>query len=127
MSEQTHPSYVKIWAALVVLLLISVFGPLLGIRVVTLITAFGIALVKAYLVAKHFMHVNVEPRFILYLLGTALAFMMLFFSGVAPDVMEDHGANWQKPSYHLVGMQAAEAGHEASAEGHSDSLPIPHP
>ena len=38
---------------------VSVVGPMLGIRAVTLITAFGIALVKAYLVAKNFMHLNV--------------------------------------------------------------------
>jgi len=38
-----------------------------GIKVVTLITAFGIALVKAYLVAKNFMHINVERRFIPYI------------------------------------------------------------
>ncbi|MFQ5697176.1 MAG: cytochrome C oxidase subunit IV family protein [Myxococcota bacterium] len=119
MTEHTHPNYVKVWAVLVVLLLISVFGPFLGIRVVTLITAFGVALVKAYLVAKNFMHVNVEPKFIVYLLGTALAFMMLFFSGSAPDVMEDAGDNWQKPSYHLEGVHATEAGHGASAEGHA--------
>ena len=31
-----------------------------GIRVVMLITAFGVALVKAYLVAKNFMHLDVE-------------------------------------------------------------------
>ena len=35
-----------------------------GIQGVTLITAFGIAIVKAYLVAKNFMHINVEPRFV---------------------------------------------------------------
>ena len=99
MSEVHHPNYVKIWAILVVLLVISVLGPLMGIRVVTLITAFGVAVVKAYLVAKNFMHLNVQPRYIAYLLGTALAFMLLFFAGVAPDVMRDRGTGWEKPSF----------------------------
>ena len=42
-----HTNYVAIWGILVALLVVSVLGPMLGIRVVTLITAFGIAIVKA--------------------------------------------------------------------------------
>ena len=57
-AHHEHPNYVKIWAILVVLLVISVLGPTLEIRVVTLITAFGIAIVKAYLVAVNF----TEPK-----------------------------------------------------------------
>jgi len=91
-----HGNYVKVWAILVVLLTISVLGPTLEIKIVTLLTAFGIAIVKAYLVAKNFMHVNVQPRFILYLMATCLVFMLLFFAGTAPDVMEKHGDNWSK-------------------------------
>ncbi len=111
MSEVHHPNYVKIWAILVVLLVISVLGPLMGIRVVTLITAFGVAVVKAYLVAKNFMHVNVQPRYIAYLLGTALAFMLLFFAGVAPDVMQDRGTGWEKPSFAYHDRILSEDGH----------------
>jgi hypothetical protein len=48
-----HRNYVKIWAILTGLLVVSVLGPMVGIRMVTLIAAFGIALVKAYLVAKN--------------------------------------------------------------------------
>ena len=65
MTDETHhTNYVKIWAILCVLLAISIAGPLLEIRIVTLITAFGIAVVKAYIVAKNFMHVNVQPRYV---------------------------------------------------------------
>ena len=104
-----HPNYVKVWVTLLVLLVISIAGPFLGIKVVTLITAFGIAIVKAYLVAKNFMHVNVEPRFVVYLLGTTLVFMLLFFAGTAGDVMKHSGENWQKPYREPV--PAAEAPH----------------
>ena len=99
MSELHHPNYVKIWVILCVLLVISVLGPLAEIRIVTLVTAFGIAIVKAYLVAKNFMHLNVQPRFVVLLLGTALAFLLLFFAGVSPDVMRDEGTGWRKPSF----------------------------
>jgi len=90
-------NYVKVWAILLVLLVISILGPFLGIKVVTLITAFGIAIVKAYLVAKNFMHLNIEPRYAVYLLVTMLVFMLLFFAGSSPDIMKHEGRNWVKP------------------------------
>src|SRR5262245_10974408 len=91
-----HPNYFKIYWILLVLLLISFAGPFVGIRWVTLVTAFGIAVVKAYLVAKNFMHVNIQPRFVSYILGTVLVFMLLFYAGTAPDVRKHQGNNWQK-------------------------------
>ena len=94
-------NYVKIWAILLALLVVSIAGPFLGIEIVTLITAFGIAIVKAYLVAKNFMHLNIEPRYVVYLLTTMLVFMLLFFAGVAPDVMKHEGRNWVKPAVHV--------------------------
>ena len=91
--------YVKIWAILLVLLAISVAGPMLEIKWLTLLTAFGIAGVKAYIVAVNFMHINLTPRFVTYLVTTSLVFMLLFFAGAAPDVMKDHGTNWEKPAW----------------------------
>ena len=95
-AEHHGPSYEKIYFILLALLIVSFLGPFLEIRVVTLLTAFGIAVVKAFLVAKHFMHVNVEPRYVTYLLSTMLVFMFLFFAAVAPDVMKFEGSNWVK-------------------------------
>ena len=89
-----HPDYVKIWAVLVVLLIVSVLGPLTGIRWLMLVMAFGIALVKAYMVAKNFMHVNLEKRWVTYLLVTCLVFLGILFAGVAPDVMKHQGLRW---------------------------------
>ena len=109
MPEHQHPNYVKIWAILCVLLVVTVLGPMIGIRAVTLLTAFGVAIVKAYLVAKNFMHIDVERRFVPYLLGTELVLMLLLFAGTAPDVMKPEGRNWEKPSW------LAEAG-DATAE-----------
>ena len=61
-----------------------------------LIAAFGVAIVKAYLVAKNFMHVNVEKRWVPYLLIVCLLFIAILFAGVAPDVMKHSGENWNK-------------------------------
>ena len=108
-----HRNYVKIWAILMVLLVISVAGPFAGIRLVTLITAFGIALVKAYMVAKNFMHLDVEKPLIQWLMVVALILMVLMFSGVAPDVMKHEGRNWHKDqSYRSA--DKGQAGHHGA-------------
>jgi caa(3)-type oxidase subunit IV len=100
-------NYVKIWAILLCLLVVSIAGPFLGIQIVTLITAFGIAIVKAYLVAKNFMHLNLEPRYAVYLLTTMLVFVLLFFAGTAVDVMKHEGSNWVKPAVHAEAQAPA--------------------
>lgn len=123
MSEQAHEhhiNYPKIYVILLVLLVISVLGPMLEIQAVTLITAFGIAAWKAYLVAKNFMHIGDAPKFITYIMTTCLVFMLLFFAAVAPDVMMDSGDNWRKitetwhysaPAGHHSGEPHASGGH----------------
>lgn len=91
-----HPAsyYVKTWAILVVLLGVSIIGPMFEIFWLTMITAFGIACVKAYLVAARFMHLNIEKRLASFIVIVALILMALFFAGVAPDVMKHQGDQW---------------------------------
>ena len=89
-------NYVAIWGVLCVLLCVSVLGPMVGIRFLTLITAFGIAIVKAYMVCRYFMHLNIEKKWVVYILGFMLALMLVFFGGVAPDVSTHEGLRWQK-------------------------------
>ena len=117
-----HRNYVKIWAILLLLLCVSVAGPFAGIRTITLITAFGVALVKAYMVAKNFMHLDVEKRIIHWLLLVVLVLMVLLFSGLSPDVMKDKGRNWQKDAgFHprlYTGPDSAAGGHEHGNAGH---------
>jgi caa(3)-type oxidase subunit IV len=115
-TEHVHINYVRVWATLVVLLGISVAGPELGIKTVTLITAFGIAVVKAYLVAKNFMHINLEKRFIPYIVVTVLVFMVLFFAGASPDVMKKQGTQWEKPSWLAAAAESAAPAHEGEHE-----------
>ena len=95
MSEAyAHPNYIKIWFWLLGLLVISVAGPMLEIPALTIITAFGIAIVKAYLVAANFMHLKFEKKFIWYLLILSICLLGVFFFGVAPDVMMIDGDQW---------------------------------
>jgi len=132
-----HYDYVKIWGILVVLLIVSVIGPELGIKWVTLVTAFGIAFVKAGMVIRYFMHAGSLPAIVHYFLVTALVFMLLFFAGVSPDVMNHEGTRWvndaaRAETERVLAIQAAggdgidhghggahgaPAGHEAPAHG----------
>ncbi len=90
-----HVNYFKIYVILVVLFLISVAGPELGIRWVTLITAFGIAVVKANLVISNFMHLKWEKRIMKWMLASSLILMALMVAGISPDVLNHEGRNWE--------------------------------
>ena len=95
MSEtHVHPNYVKIWYWLLVLLAISVAGPMLEVPAITLITAFGIAIIKSFLVAANFMHLKFEKKIIWLLLIMSLFLLGVFFFGTAPDVMMTEGDQW---------------------------------
>ena len=111
-----HPNYIKIWGILLALLCVSIAGPFLGIKVVTLITAFGIAIVKAYMVAKNFMHLNIERQYVVYLILTMLVFVLLFFAGTSPDVMKWEGDNWVKPKVEQASSHATHSGDAHHAE-----------
>ena len=112
MSAEAHSprEYVRIWGILLVLLVISIVGPMFEIKWLTLITAFGIAIVKALIVAAKFMHLNVEKRFIWYMLITMLLFMFLFFIGVSSDILQPSGSNWQnKAALDLIEKHSTES------------------
>ena len=130
-AHEDHSShYIKIWGVLVGLLFVSVAGPALAEfmpegtarLVLVLTTAFGIAFVKAYLVMKEFMHLNVEKPIVHWFLATALVFMVLLFAGVAPDVMRHEGANWERIQTVDPGIAKLNAHHGGGhGDGHGES------
>jgi caa(3)-type oxidase subunit IV len=108
-----HPNkYRNIYLVLLVLLIVSIIGPEIGILWLTLVTAFGIALVKATMVVREFMHLKDERKLIKWMLVTSLLLMLLLFAGVAPDVMRHEGTNWEN----LSAKAAVERG--IDSEGH---------
>lgn len=128
-------AYVKIWAVLLVLLVVSVAGPMIGIRWLTLVTAFGIAFVKAFIVATRFMHINLERKFVTYMVAGMLAFMLVMVAGISPDVLKHDGHHWEnvaaKASVERGEKEgAAHAGeHEGAAEpgaAKHDAAPAEH-
>lgn len=101
-----HINYKKIYFTLLALLVVSIIGPEFGILWVTLVTAFGIAFVKANLVIQNFMHLRPEKAVVKWMLASSLLLMGLFFFGVAPDVMKHEGRNWE----HLAAKAVVERG-----------------
>jgi caa(3)-type oxidase subunit IV len=119
--DDHHPPkyYVKIWALLLVLLGVSILGPMIGIKWLTLITAFGIALVKAGMVCAYFMHLNIEKKVAWYILCATLLLLLVFFTGVAPDVMKPSGTNWRN-LYHEPTAEESKV-HHGDAHGADDA------
>jgi caa(3)-type oxidase subunit IV len=106
-----HPNYKQIYFVLLGLLVVSILGPEFGIGWVTLITAFGIALVKANLVLQNFMHLRWEKRIMKWMLSTSVVLMFLLFAGVAPDVMKHEGHRWINDAALAATARGIEAPH----------------
>ena len=101
--------------------LVSILGPELEIQIVTLITAFGIALVKANLVIRHFMHLSIEKPIIKWLLAASVVLIALMWSGIAPDVQNHEGHQWENLAAQAAvarGISEPGAEHEEEAETH---------
>lgn len=105
-----HVNYFAIYVALLILFLISVAGPEVGertgLRWITLVTAFGIAFVKANLVISNFMHLKWEKRLMKWLLATSVILMVIMVAGIAPDVLNHSGRNWEN----MAAQEAVAAG-----------------
>lgn len=118
-----HVDYKKIYFTLLGLLVVSVAGPFLGIVWVTLLTAFGIAIVKANLVIQNFMHLRWEKRLMKWMLTTSLILMALFLAGVSPDVLNHEGSNWENIAAQAA-VERGLGGGDHAAEGEGEAEPV---
>ena len=129
--------YGKVWLWLTALFVVSYLGPLeiaptatkffgatVG-KVVLMSTAFGIAIWKASLVVKEFMHLPLEKKFIWYIEGVVVMFMLLFFFAVAPDVMQHEGRNWENRAAADVVEKGMKEGAAAEAAGGHHGAAVP--
>lgn len=110
MAEHAHNpnKYRNIYLALLALLIVSIIGPEFGILWLTLVTAFGVAVVKAWMVVREFMHLKGERKVVIWFLASSIILVFLFFAGVAPDVMRHEGTNW----VHISAQEVVERGIE---------------
>jgi len=112
MSGHSTQKYFKVYFALVILFLISYIVPEMmpDNKVMVLLSAFGIAIVKALMVCAYFMHLNTERKFVWYLLISCLTMMYLFYIALVPDIMRKEGHNWK--SHIEVVMPENHHGHD---------------
>jgi cytochrome c oxidase subunit 4 len=79
-----YSTYVKVWAALVVLTLTTVGASLVTLRHLAVFTAILIASVKACLVVLYFMHIRFERKIfagmLVFAVGTYAIFLILTFA-----------------------------------------------
>src|SRR5687768_5588051 len=79
--------YGRSWGGRLVLFTSWGLGPGVGIKWVTLVTAFGVAGVKASMLVKYCMRLGSERRFVHYFLASSLVRMFLRYAAVAPGVV----------------------------------------
>jgi len=118
-----HPDYRKIYYRLLILLAVSIWGPILALHIenriivvsAVLLTAFGVGAVKATMVAAWFMHLDIEVKVVRRLLIICIAFLLLLFAGVAPEVLSHEGWNRESdpdPIYKYPKEEKKAQGHE---------------
>ena len=69
---------------------------MLGIRAITLITAFGIALIKTYIIAAEFIHLKVEKRITTLIILSIIIIILIFYFNITPNIMKTSGQHWIK-------------------------------
>ena len=83
--------YVWIWVALVAMLGISLALGMEGHTTLATGLIFGIAALKAWMVAVYYMGLSYEPRYIAWILITGILFMAVLFVALIPDMVYVYG------------------------------------
>lgn len=79
--------YFQLWGILLGLLTLSVISVWLGHGVLSTLIVYGVAVIKAWIVLRDYMHLKLEPGFITVLLFGALSAVVVLFVLVYPDVV----------------------------------------
>jgi caa(3)-type oxidase subunit IV len=86
--DSRYPSNVKIWVWLVALLAAGLLLVLLPLsRTTAVIFIFSIALVKAYLVVRHYMHMRSETLLISAIAGIPVILLIGMALALVPDIV----------------------------------------
>jgi cytochrome c oxidase subunit 4 len=92
-AEHEHPNYFAIFIALMVLLGLSIAFGFIGNPVLMNVLVFGVAGIKAILVARYFMHLKFEPRFVTVILIGAVLCLVALYIMTSPDIVWRNGWN----------------------------------
>jgi caa(3)-type oxidase subunit IV len=85
MSNAHTRSYLIIWLWLLILVAVSVTATSFLPKFQALVLIFSIAIIKALLVARNYMHLKYEKAFIYALVLVPLAFVIILLFGLFPD------------------------------------------
>lgn len=89
--SHAHPNYVAVWTALVVLLVVGIAVGFLKDPVLGAVLVFGVATLKALLVAANFMHLRFEPLMVRVIVLSALACVFVVLIALIPDIVYVYG------------------------------------
>ncbi len=90
--ERTWPSNVTVWVWLLTLLVLGIAAAYLPASKDLILTlVFGVALFKAVLVARHFMHLRAEHALIYTIIAVPLLLAIGFAISLIPDIIINHG------------------------------------
>ncbi len=91
-TETARTNYVAIWGWLLALMAAGFAASFLpGTRAVAVTAIFATAVAKAVLVARHYMHLEVEPRVIYAIALVPVAFVAILVLALLPDFgFHDH-------------------------------------
>ena len=85
MSDSHSRHYLMIWIGLLALVLVSVAAASILPKVQALVLIFAVAIVKALLVVRNYMHLKNERAIIYALVLVPLAFVIILFFALFPD------------------------------------------
>ena len=89
MSEASRfPSYVTIWSWLVALLVVGLTCAYLPFaKAMAIFLIFTVAVVKAFLVARHYMHLRTENLLIYLIAGIPVLLLVGMMIALVPDIV----------------------------------------
>jgi caa(3)-type oxidase subunit IV len=86
--DERSPSYVAIWAWLVALLVAGLFCAYFPVgKAMAIFLVFTVAVVKAFLVARHYMHLKSETVLIYAIAGIPVLLLLGFMLALVPDIV----------------------------------------
>ncbi len=86
-----HPNYIALWGVLLALLFAGIGAGFLGNHVLAAVLVFGVAFVKAWIVAMNYMHLQFEPKLVKIVVLGAICIVFLVFVGLVPDIVYVYG------------------------------------
>ncbi len=77
--------YLIIWLWLIALVAVSIAAASLLPKLPAIVLIFSVAIVKAFLVARHYMHLKNERAIVYAVVLVPVVFVMILFLGLFPD------------------------------------------